>query len=61
MDQLLIPRGLVLTLASFFGGGSGFDPVRLRVRGSGGWWWVGVVWGGVIVLFVLLFFLCGDY
>jgi len=36
-----------------------FNPVRLRARGSG----VGgcFFWGGVFVLFVLLFFLCGDY
>ena len=60
MDQLLTPRGLVLTLASF-GRGEWLDPVRLRARGSGGWWLLFFVWGGVFVLFVLLFFLCGDY
>ena len=39
MDQLLTPRGLVLTLASFLGeGGVVFNPVRLRARGS--------CWGG---------------
>jgi hypothetical protein len=42
VDQLLTPRGLVLTLASFLGeGGVVFNPVRLRARGS--CWWVGVV------------------
>ena len=53
MDQLLTPRGLVLTLASFFGrGGSGwtrFDSGREVVVGVGGVF----VWGGVFVLFVL--------
>ena len=62
MDQLLTPRGLVLTLASFFGrGGSGwtrFDSGREVVVGVG----VVFVWAGVFVLFVLLlFFLCGVY
>ena len=60
MDQLLTPRGLVLTLASFFGrGGSGwtrFDSGREVVVG----WWLlflfGAVCGGVFVLFVLLCF-----
>ena len=57
MDQLLTPRGMVLTLASFFGRGvEWFNPVRLRARGSGGWVVVVFVWGGVFVLFVLLFF-----
>ena len=56
MDQLLTPRGLVLTLASFFGRGEEWlDPVRLRARGSC-WLVVAVfVWGGVFVLFVLFF------
>ena len=35
MDQLLTPRGLVLTLASLLEGGVGCgNPVRLRARGS---------------------------
>ena len=56
MDQLLTPRGLVLTLASFFWrGGSGwtrFDSGREVVVGVGAVF----VWAGVFVLFVLLFF-----
>lgn len=57
MDQLLTPRGLVLTLASFFGRGVGCgNPVRLRARGS---FWLGVgdfFWGGVLVLFCAVCF-----
>ena len=57
MDQLLTPRGLVLTLASFFGRGVGCgNPVRLRARGSfllG----VGDFFGvGVLVLFCAVCF-----
>jgi hypothetical protein len=58
VDQLLTPRGLVLTLASF--GGVvliRFDSGREVVVVVG----VVFVWGGVFVLFVLLFFLCGNY
>ena len=65
MDQLLTPRGLVLTLASFFGrGGSGwtrFDSGReVAVVGS---WWVLFLFGAVCLccLFCVCFFLCGDY
>ena len=61
MDQLLTPRGLVLTLASFFWergrGLTRFDSGREVVVGVGGVF----VWGGVLVLFVLSFFLGGDY
>ena len=61
MDQLLTPRGLVLTLASFFWErGEWLDPVRLRARGSGGWWLLFFL-SGVFVLFVLLFFFGWEY
>ena len=57
MDQLLTPRGLVLTLASLLEGGVGCgNPVRLRARGS---FLLGVgdfFWGGVLVLFCAVCF-----
>jgi hypothetical protein len=60
VDQLLTPRGLVLTLASFLGeGGVVFNPVRLRARGS--CWWVGVVFFercGCAILGVVFFERC---
>ena len=62
MDQLLTPRGLVLTLASFFGRGvEWLDPVRLRARGS---CWCGCCFclgRCVCAVCFVLFFLCGDY
>ena len=62
MDQLLTPRGLVLTLASFFWErGEWLDPVRLRARGSGGWWLL-FLFGAVCLCYLCCsFFLWGDY
>ena len=62
MDQLLTPRGLVLTLASFFGRGGSvglirFDSGREVVVGVG----VVFVWGGVLCYLFYCVFLCGDY
>ena len=59
MDQLLTPRGLVLTLASFWERRSGcvtrFDSGR-EVAAAVVVVVVVFVWGGVFVLFVLLFY-----
>jgi len=57
VDQLLTPRGLVLTLASF--GGVvliRFDSGREVVVGG----WALFFLSGVFVLFWALFFLCGS-
>ena len=60
MDQLLTPRGLVLTLASLLEGGVGvgtrFDSGREVVFVGGGWGWAIFFGVGVLVLFCAVCF-----